>query len=252
MRADVVRVAPDVSGLVSDVMVHDNQVVKRGDVLFRVDQERFRLALMQTDAVVKNRLAALQEATREADRYRSLPDTAVSREKQEQTQAAADQASAAYQQAVADHGVAQLNLDRTAVTAPVNGVVTNFDLRPGNYVSVGQPVTALVDTDSLHVEGYFEETKLPRIRVGAAAHVQLMGETQWLAGHVESIAGGIEDRERSTSVSTLLANVNPTFNWVRLAQRIPVRIKLDNPSSDIRLTVGRTATVLVGSSDGGR
>jgi RND family efflux transporter MFP subunit len=252
VRADVVRLAPDVSGLVSDVMVQDNQVVKRGDALFRVDQERFRLALMQADAVVKNRLAALQEALREADRYRSLPDTAVSREKQEQTQAAADQASAAYQQAVADRGVAQLNFDRATVTAPVNGIITNFDLRPGNYVSVGRPVTALVDTDTLHVDGYFEETKLPRIRLGAPAHVQLMGETQWIAGHVQSIAGGIEDRERSTSGSTLLADVNPTFNWVRLAQRIPVRIKLDNPSPDIRLTVGRTATVVVGSVDGER
>jgi len=90
------------------------------------------------------------------------------------------------------------------------------------------------------------------MHVGAAPLVQLMGETQWLAGHVESMEGGIEDRECSTSLSTLLANVNPAFNWVRLAKRIPVRIKLDNPSSDIRLTVDRTATVLMGSSDGGR
>jgi multidrug resistance efflux pump len=99
-------------------------------------------------------------------------------------------------------------------------------------------------------DGYFEGTKLPRIHIGDPAHAQLMGETQWLAGHVESMAGGIEDRERATSGGTLLANVNPTFTWVRLAQRIPVRIKLDSPSPDIRLIAGRTATVLVGRSDG--
>jgi RND family efflux transporter MFP subunit len=245
VRADVVSVAPDVSGLVSEVMVHDNQIVKSGDVLFRVDQERFRLALMQADAAAKNRLAAMQEAMHEANRYHSLPDTAVSREKQEQTQATADQAGAAYQQAMADRGVAQLNLDRTMVKASVNGIVTNFSLRPGDYVSAGHAVAAVVDTDSLHVDGYFEETKLPRIHVGAPAHVQLMGDSQWMAGHVDSIAGGIEDRERTTSSSTLLADVNPTFNWVRLAQRIPVRIRLDNPSPQIRLIPGRTATVLV-------
>jgi RND family efflux transporter MFP subunit len=244
VRADVVGVAPDVSGLVSEVLVHDNQNVVRGDVLFRVDPARFQLALMQADAVVKSRQAALQEAVREADRYRSLSNVEVSQEKQQQTQSAADQAVAAYQQAVADRGVAQLNLDRTTVRATVNGTITNFDMRPGDYVTAGHAVTALVDSDSVHVDGYFEETKLPRIRVGDAAQVQLMGEGKWLTGHVESIAGGIADRERSSDTS-LLADVNPTFNWVRLAQRVPVRIVLDNAHGDIRLIPGRTATVRI-------
>jgi RND family efflux transporter MFP subunit len=244
VRADVVGVAPDVSGLVSEVLVHDNQNVVRGDVLFRVDPARFQLALMQADAVVKSRQAALQEAVREADRYRSLSNVEVSQEKQQQTQSAADEAVAAYQQAVADRGVAQLNLDRTTVRATVNGTITNFDMRPGDYVTAGHAVTALVDSDSLHVDGYFEETKLPRIRVGDAAQVQLMGEGKWLTGHVESIAGGIADRERSSDTS-LLADVNPTFNWVRLAQRVPVRIVLDNARGDIRLIPGRTATVRI-------
>jgi RND family efflux transporter MFP subunit len=250
VRADVVGLAPDVSGLVSEVLVRDNQVVKRGDVVFRVDPARFQLALMQAEAVVKSRKAALDEAAREAERYRSLSNVAVSQEKQQQTQATADQALAAYQQATADRGVAQLNLDRTTVMATVNGVITNFDMRPGDYVTAGRPVTALVDTDSLHVDGYFEETKLPRIRVGDRAHVQLMGESRWLAGHVESIAGGIADRERSSG-SNLLADVNPTFNWVRLAQRIPVRIVLDEAPGAMQLIPGRTATVRVDNGGNG-
>jgi multidrug resistance efflux pump len=117
-------------------------------------------------------------------------------------------------------------------------------LRPGDYASAGHQVLALVDTDTIHVDGYFEETKLPWIRVGDRARVHIMGIKTELPGTVESIDAGIEDRERSAS-STDLANVNPTFSWVRLAQRIPVRIKLDPTTRDIRLIAGRTATVSI-------
>jgi RND family efflux transporter MFP subunit len=249
VRADVVGLAPDVSGLVTDVLVRDNQKVKQGDVLFRLDLARFQFAVMQADAEVKSRLAALQEAQRETNRYHALTNAEVSQEKQQQTQSAADQAAAAYQQALADRGIAQLNLDRATIKATVNGIVTNFELRPGDYVTAGHAVTALVDTDSLHVDGYFEETKLPRIRIGDAAQVQLMGDDQWLAGHVESIAGGIADRDRGSD-NSLLADVNPTFNWVRLAQRIPVRIVLDKTPETIRLIPGRTATVRIAGAKG--
>jgi RND family efflux transporter MFP subunit len=249
VRADVVGIAPDVSGLVTDVLVRDNQKVKQGDVLFRLDLARFQFAVMQADAGVKSRLAALQEAQRENDRYHALTNVEVSQEKQQQSQSAADEAAAAYQQALADRGIAQLNLERATVRATVNGIVTNFELRPGDYVTAGHAVTALVDTDSLHVDGYFEETKLPRIRIGAPAQVQLMGDDRWLTGHVESIAGGIADRDRSAD-SSLLADVNPTFNWVRLAQRIPVRIVLDKAPDTERLIPGRTATVRIADGKG--
>ena len=137
VRADVVQIAPDVNGLVAAVLVRDNQTVHAGDVLFRVDRARFDLAVQQAEAVVASRLASMQEAAREAERYRSLPDIAVSQEKQQQTQATLQQASAAYQQAQADLGVARLNLERTDVKASVNGIITNFDLRPGDYVTTG-------------------------------------------------------------------------------------------------------------------
>ncbi len=158
-------------------------------------------------------------------------------------------AAASYQEAIAARDLAKLNLDRSQVFAPVDGTVTNLSLRPGHYVSAGSAVMALVDSASIHVEGYFEETKLPRIHPGDTVRVELMGEPRPLTGHVQSIAGGIEDRERTATSGGLLANVNPTFSWVRLAQRIPVRVVIDHVPDGLRLIPGRTATVAVTSSE---
>ncbi|MCJ2136629.1 HlyD family secretion protein [Methylobacterium sp. J-026] len=244
VRADVVEVAPDVSGLVTQVLVEDNQVVKRGDVLFKIDPERFTLALRQADAIVEGKKATAEQTAADYQRYIKLSDAAVSQQKVELARATDLAAKAAYDQAVADRDLAKLNLERSAVKASVNGRITNMELRPGNYVNTGRGVMALVDSDTLRVEGYFEETKLPRIHVGDRANIRLMGEDRLITGRVESVAGGIEDRERSAGAN-LLANVNPTFAWVRLAQRIPVRIKLDAEPDMNRLVSGRTATVSV-------
>jgi RND family efflux transporter MFP subunit len=244
VRADVVQVAPDVSGFVTGVLVHDNQRVQRGEVIFRIDRARFELALRQADAIVAGRRASLDQANADLNRYRALTDLATSQQKQEQVLATQQEAQASYDQAVADRGVAQLNLDRSEVHASVNGIITNMDLRPGAYVTAGHGVMALVDTDTLRVEGYFEETKLPRIHVGDPVRIRLMGDARPLTGHVESIAAGIEDRDRSEGTN-LLADVNPTFNWVRLAQRVPVRIALDDIPDRALLVTGRSATVEV-------
>jgi multidrug resistance efflux pump len=210
VRADIVGLAPDVSGLVTQVFVRDNETVRRGEVIFQIDPARFALALRQAQAVVDTRRAALVEAVREANRFEALTNLSVSQERKDQR---------------------------------VNGTITNFDLQPGNYVTAGHPVTALVDSDSLRVEGYFEETKLARIHVGDPVSISLMGESRLVHGHVESLAGGIEDRERDGS--GLLANINPTFSWVRLAQRIPVRVRIDTLPPGLRLLPGRTATVWI-------
>ncbi|RVU19724.1 efflux RND transporter periplasmic adaptor subunit [Methylobacterium oryzihabitans] len=244
VRADVVAVAPDVSGLVTEVKVGDNQPVRRGDVLFRIDPERFSLALRQAEATVAGKKAAAEQMAADYERYSKLSENAVSQQRVEAARAASLEAQAAYDQATADRDVARLNLARSEVKASVNGRITNMDLRPGAYVTVGRGVMALIDDDTLRVEGYFEETKLPRIRVGDPVTVRLMGEAGTLSGRVESIAGGIEDRDRSAG-SSLLANVNPTFSWVRLAQRVPVRIALDALPDGVRLIAGRTATVSV-------
>lgn len=244
VRADVVQVAPDVSGLVAEVLVRDNEEVRREQPMFRIDPARFQLALRQAEAVVAGQESKAQEAVREMKRYGELTTLEVSIEQRQQRTAVALETGAAYQQAVAERDLAQLNLQRSEVRASVNGKITNFSMRPGDYVTAGTGLFALIDTDSLHVDGYFEETKLARIRVGDKARVLLMGDWRWIDGHVQSIAGGVSDRERATGPD-LLANVNPTFNWVRLAQRIPVRIALDVVPPGVQVLVGRTATVQV-------
>ena len=247
VRADVVPVAADVSGLVSDVFVHDNQRVKKGEPLFRIDQKRFELALETAKAQVASRQATLDQGQRDLARSKALATVAVTAQKYEQDQSAVAIQQAALDQALADLNVAKLNLDRSTVTAPVNGIVTNFGLLPGRYVTAGAPIMAIIDSDTFRVEGYFEETKLRNVHVGDRASVRLIGDPRVLTGHVESIASGIEDQSRTTS-NDLLASVNPTFNWVRLAQRVPVRIKLDELPDDTRLVTGRTATVFVGDA----
>lgn len=244
VRADVVGVAPDVSGPVAEVLVRDEQFVHKGDVLFRIDRARFDIALQQAEAVVSARKATLDQAIRDFSRYHQLSNLSTSIEKQEQTNAAMQLATASYRQAVSDRVLAELNLDRSVVKAPVNGTVTNVDLRPGDYVSAGKGVFALVDSDTIRVDGYFEETKLGRLAIGDKVTVQLMGLSTVLKGHVESVASAIADRERTVS-GDMLANVNPTFSWVRLAQRVPVRVALDDVPAGLSLLVGRTATVVV-------
>jgi RND family efflux transporter MFP subunit len=242
VRADVVTVAPDVSGFATEILVKDNQAVQRGDVLMRIDRARFALALQQAEAVVAGRKATLEQADLDLKRYNDLTTAAVSQQKKEQVVATQLLAQASYDQAVADRGVAQLNLDRSEIRAPVSGRISNMDLRPGTYVSAGKGVMALVDTSSLRVDGYFEETKLARIHPGDPVRIHLMGDSQELTGRVESIAAGIEDRDRAQG-SNLLANVTPTFSWVRLAQRVPVRVSLDVVPDGATLVAGRTATV---------
>ena len=245
VRADVVQIAADVPGLISDVYVHDNEKVSKGQQLFRIDQRRFQYALDQAKADVASDQTDLDQTKRDLVRSKTLTSIAITQQQVEKAQQAVDVAQAKLDAAKAALDVARLNLERSTVVAPVNGIVTNFDLLPGRYVNVGTAVFALIDSDSFRVEGYFEETKLRRIRVGEDATVKLIGDWRVLSGHVESIAYGIEDQSRSTS-SELLASVNPTFSWVRLAQRIPVRIKLDDVPPDLLLVAGRTATVSVG------
>jgi len=245
VRADVVTVSADVSGLVSDVMVHDNEKVTKGQPLFRIDQRRFQYAFDQAKASVASRQVNLDQAKRDLNRSKNLSSIAITVQQVEQSQQAVDVAQANFDDANASLEVAKLNLERSTILAPVNGIVTNFDLLPGRYVNAGASIMAIIDSDTFRVEGYFEETKLRRIHVGDSATVKLIGDPHELSGHVESVASGIEDQSRSTS-GDLLASVNPTFSWVRLAQRIPVRIKLDNVPAELPLVSGRTATVSIG------
>jgi multidrug resistance efflux pump len=248
VRADVVQVAPDVSGLVTQADIEDNAVVRKGQPLFTLDRPRFQVALAQASAALQVQTAALAQARREDARNRQLGDLTPT-ETTEQGASKVAQLKASVAQATAARDAAALNLARTTVYAPLDGIVANSELHRGDYLTAGRTAMALVDTATVHVDGYFEETKLSRIHVGDRATVQLVGDPRLLAGHVASISPGIEDRERGPS-GDLLPNVNPTFSWVRLAQRVPVRIRLDQATANVNLIAGRTATVIIHPSSG--
>ncbi len=244
VRADVVNIAPDVAGLVTDVVVRDNQYVRRGDVLFVIDKEHYEHALTQAHALVAQRKALLEMKTSQARRRAALDDQVISRENREDTDLTAISAKAEYQAALAQLDQAKLNLERTTVRSPVDGWVSNLLVRPGDFAQTGTSKLAVIDQHSFWVYGYFEEHKLALMKIGDPAEIRLLGSDIVLHGHVESIARGITDRDNPTDVR-LLANVNPSFNWVRLAQRVPVHIALDNIPKDLTLVAGMTCSVVV-------
>ncbi len=243
VRADVVRVASDMGGLVTQVLVHDNQRVSAGQLLLVLDQPRFAAALEKADAAVSSARATLALARRESTRDNALGNLVAS-ETRERNAAKVDTELAALAQARAEQRVAQLNVQRTEVRATTDGIITNLDLHAGDYLQPGAQALALIDTRSLRIEGYFEETKLACITEGDAAVARLMGDDHDVRGHVDTIAAGIADDQRS-STHNLLPAVAPTYTWVRLAQRIPVRIRIDDAPPDTRLIVGRTANVTI-------
>ncbi|MCW8276082.1 HlyD family secretion protein [Pseudomonas sp. PCH199] len=243
IRADIVQIAPDVSGLIQQVEVRDNQLVKRGQVLFSIDQDRFKLALRQAKAAVADREETLAQAQREAKRNKGLGNL-VPGEQLEESQSKVARAQVAMMEAQVAVDSAQLNLDRSVIRSPVDGYVNDRAPRTQEFVSAGRPVLSVVDSNSFHIDGYFEETKLDGIHVGQGVDIRVVGDRARLRGHVESIVAGIEDRDR-TSGNNLLPNVNPAFSWVRLAQRIPVRIAFDDVPADFRMIAGRTATVSI-------
>lgn len=243
VQADIIQVAPDVSGLITEVDVNDNQPVKAGQILFVIDQARYTLALRTAEATAQQRRATLDQARREDVRNRQLGDL-VAREIAEESLSRVEQDDAALADALVAVDTAKLNLQRTHIVSPVDGYLNDRAPRTGEYASAGRSVLSVVDMHSFRVDGYFEETKLSGIDIGQRVDIKVMGEPGVLRGHVQSIVAGIEDRDR-TQGSNLLPNVNPAFSWVRLAQRIPVRVALDEVPKDFRMIAGRTATVSV-------
>jgi RND family efflux transporter MFP subunit len=243
VRADVINVAADVTGVVVDVPVKDNQPVKKGDLLMQIDPEHYQLAVKQAEAMVASRKATWEMRKVNASRRKDMDALVISAENREDASNVANSAQADYQLALAQLEAAQLNLQRTKVLAAVDGYVTNLNVHRGDYARIGEAKMAVVDKNSFWVYGFFEETKLPHVKIGDPADMQLMsGEV--MKGHVESIARAIYDRDNPES-RELIADVNPTFNWVRLAQRVPVRIHLDNVPEGVVLAAGITCTVIV-------
>jgi multidrug resistance efflux pump len=270
VRANVVQVATDVSGLVAEVRVKDNQWVRKGDILFILDPARFHYALAQADADLlraesqvaqaKAQMAASESSfamkRAQAARRANLAGDVISDESRADSASLARQSGSSYAADAAAYNAAQaaykaagvarqtaaLNLARSEVRAPSDGFITNLNLYPGDFATAGTARMALIDSHSFWVYGYFEETKLPKVHVGDRAVVRLMSGGKEIQGHVESLASGIADRDNPTG-SDLLADVNPIFTWVRLAQRVPVRVHLDRIPADMKLAMGMTCTV---------
>lgn len=245
VRAEQVSITPQVSGSITSLSVKDNQYVKAGDVLFLLDATPYRIAILNAQAQLARAQMELAKASNEAVRRRHLPQNYISAEDLDTANISvkAMQADVAAAQAALDQ--ARWQLEQTSVKSPVDGWITNLSTRVGNYATAGQPVFALIDSHSFYVVGYFEETKLRHIREGMPARVVLYSSDQTLQGHVSSIGRAIYDQSVESD-SGLVADIKPNVPWVRLAQRVPVRIQFDAPPRDLTLVSGTTCTVTVG------
>ena len=249
VRVQVASIAPQVSGQITRVNVVDNQYVHKGDVLYVIDPFDFKRALDQARAQLMARAADLQVKQLQARRRQALTDLAVTVEEKQLMAGAATQADGAFQTAQTQVQQAEINLSRTEIRSPVNGYVTNLLMRVGDYAHAGMTDASIIDAESYWIDGYFEETKLAHICVGARAEAHLLGYDEPVLGRVESITRGISVSDASPSTQGL-PNVDPVYTWVRLAQRVPVRLKITHVPPGIPLVSGLTATVTIKESQG--
>lgn len=310
VRAEVIQIAPRVSGPIVSLPIKDNQFVKAGDLLFEIDPRTYaasldqaqaqyditddnylaqekqidasRAQINQAESSIKQLDAQILKDKAELERQQELlPKRATSQKSLERAQANYDVsleqrqgARASLAQAEADLAKnratlgakgednanlrqaraaleqARLDLEFTRVLAPVDGYVTNLNLRLGSQAVTNQPALALVDTNSYWVDAYFRETSIENIRNGDKAVVTLMSyPDKPLEGHVDSLGWGISQQDGSTGFE-LLPTISPTFEWIRLAQRVPVRIQLDSVPEGVALRVGTTGSVLVKTGSG--
>ena len=247
VRVQVANVATEISGKIVEIDVHDNQRVKKGDPLFVIFRDDYQFALEQAQAQVDATQADMDIEKINAARREKLGSSIVSEEDIQTFSSTAVRARAVYGAAVAARDLAKLNLDRTVIYSPVNGYVTNFQMRIGDYAHPGDIKLSIVDEDSFWVSAYFEETQLPRVHEGNMARIKLMGVGPKLDGTVDGISRGIADTNTAGG-SQSLPDVDPVFTWVRLAQRIPVHIKIDHVPDGVVLAAGQTCTVVVESS----
>lgn len=244
VRAQVANIAPQVPGQIVELDAKDNAFVHMGDLLYVIDQANYKVRLSLAQADVAGKLADLRVKEASNERRQKLSTLSTSIEEKQTYEGQYTQAQSAYQSALANLDQAKIDLERTEVRSPVNGYVTNLLLRIGDYANTGVPNISVVDSDSFWVNGYFEETKLGSFKVGDPAQIELMGFDQTISGRVESITRGISTANATVSTQGL-PSVEPIYTWVRLAQRIPVRVKIDKVPDGVTLTAGMTATVIV-------
>lgn len=247
VSAQVIRIAPEVSGQVVQLLAGDNQWVTKGDLLYRIDARAYRLALQQRAAEFAEARSVFEQRSAQFKRRTRLAE-AIAREEIDNAARDLAVAQARLDAARSQLAQARLDLERTTVRSPVDGYVTQLRLQAGDYAEAGNTNLFVVDGHSFWVTGYFEETKLPGVRIGAPVSIKLMGFAPLLKGHVASMGRGIADANELRSDSGL-PRVSPTFSWIRLAQRVPVRIELDKVPDGVELAAGMTASVEVTSPD---
>jgi RND family efflux transporter MFP subunit len=244
VRVHVASVAPQISGQIRELRVVDNQFVRKGDVLYVVDPFDFEVALRAHKATLEQRIADLNVKQLQSERRNRLSELSTSVEQKQVYEGNALQAKAAVDAAQEQVAQAEINLRRTEVRSPVNGIVTNLLLREGDYAHQGSTNVSIIDADSYWIDGYFEETKLARLCVGDLAEAKLMGYSAPITGHIATVTRGISVSNAAASTQGL-PNVDPVYTWVRLAQRVPVRIAIDNVPPGVPLVSGLTATVTI-------
>jgi len=242
VRVQVASVAPEISGQIIQLRIVDNQFVHKGDLLYVIDPFDFDVALRTNKATLQQRMADLNVKELQSERRRRLSDLASSTEEKQVYEGNALQAKAAVDSAEQQVRQAEINLRRTEVRSPVNGIVTNLLLREGDYAHQGATNISIIDTDSYWVDGYFEETKMARLCVGDRAEAKLMGYSAPIVGHIATVTRGVSVSNAAASTQGL-PNVDPVYTWVRLAQRVPVRIAIDNVPPGVPLVSGLTATI---------
>lgn len=246
IRAEQVSITPQVSGSITTLLINDNQFVRKGDVLFRIDETPFHIAVLNAEAQLTKAQSDLAKANNEASRRRHLSQNYISAEDLDTANINVRAMQASVEVAEATLKQAQWQLTQTVVKAPVDGWITNLSTRVGDYATQGKPVFALVDSHSFYVIGYFEETKLRHIREGAPAQITLYSSAETLQGHVASIGRAIYDQSVETD-SGLVPDIKPNVPWVRLAQRVPVRVEFSALPKDVTLVSGTTCTVSIGN-----
>jgi multidrug resistance efflux pump len=244
VRVQVANVASQVSGKIVELRVADNQFVHKGDVLYLIDPFDFEVAVRVGKALVDQRAADLEVKTAESHAasafVRPCNDTRGAADLRRQRGAGESRLRAAARQLAQ----AELNLKRTNIVSPVDGYVTNLLLRVGDYAITGVSNISLIDSDSFWIDGYFEETKMARVCVGDRAEAQLMGYAQPILGHVKTVTRGVSVSNAAAGAQGL-PNIDPIYAWVRLAQRVPVRLAIDTVPAGVPLVSGMTATVTI-------
>lgn len=244
VRVQVANVAPQISGQIVEVRSYDNQHVHKGDILYVIEKVDFEVALDNAKASILTREADLAVKRGQNARRAALSTLSTSIETKQIFDGNEKMAEAALASARAALSQAEINLQRTEVRSPVDGYVTNLLMRVGDFARAGTPNVSVIDEHSYWIDGYFEETKLVNVHVGDEVEAGLLGYDASVKGTIESITGGISAANAANSTQGL-PNVDPIFTWVRLAKRIPVRIKIDHVPPGVPLIAGMTCSVSV-------